>query len=85
MRNTAEGCILSEQQAADFSPRLTPSEGKYLTNGETVADGAVYLGKNDTVDNWREITAEEKAVWDSEQKAKSDAEAEAAERDAECN
>lgn len=50
--------------------KLTPSEGMYLTNGETIAEGAVYLGKNDSADNWREITAEEKEKIEEEQKAK---------------
>lgn len=53
--------------------KLTPSEGMYLTNGETIADGAVYLSKNDSADNWREITAEEKEKIEAEQKAKAKA------------
>ena len=53
--------------------KLTPSEGMYLANGETIADGAVYLGKNDSADNWREITAEEKEKIEAEQKAKAKA------------
>ena len=50
--------------------KLTPSEGMYLTNGETIAEGAVYLGKNDSANNWREITAEEKEKIEAEKKAK---------------
>lgn len=38
---------------------LVPSEGMRLTNGETVADGKVYLGIHDSPENWREITAVE--------------------------
>ena len=38
--------------------KLTPSEGMVLTNGETYST-EVYLGKNDSADNWHEITVEE--------------------------
>ena len=34
----------------------------FLTNGETIADNEVWLGKLDSPDNWREITPEEKAA-----------------------
>lgn len=37
---------------------LKADEGKLLTNGETFAKVA-YLGKNDSADNWHEITQEE--------------------------
>ncbi len=37
---------------------LKADEGKFLTNGETFAK-VVYLGKNDSADNWHEITEEE--------------------------
>ena len=37
---------------------LEPDEGKVLTNGETYSD-KVYLGKNDSPDNWREVPAED--------------------------
>lgn len=33
---------------------LTPSEGKYLTNGETYST-KVYLGKNASADDWWEV------------------------------
>lgn len=33
---------------------LTPSEGKYLTNGETYST-KVYLGKNASPDDWWEV------------------------------
>ena len=33
---------------------LTPDEGKYLTNGETYST-KVYLGKNASPDEWREV------------------------------
>ena len=35
---------------------LTPAEGMRLTDGETVADGEVYLGANATPGTWREVT-----------------------------
>lgn len=38
---------------------LVPSDGMRLTNGETVAEGKVYLGVHDSPENWREITVEE--------------------------
>lgn len=39
--------------------KITPSPGKVLTNGETYAVNCVHIGKNDSVDNWYEITMEE--------------------------
>ena len=39
--------------------KLTPSEGMVLTNGETYSFDFVHVGKNDSVDNWQEITIEE--------------------------
>ena len=41
--------------------KLVPETGMFLTNGETIAEGEVWLGKLDSPDNWREITPEEKA------------------------
>lgn len=40
---------------------LTATEGMVLTNGEAFSKvgGTVYLGKNDSADNWHEITEEE--------------------------
>ena len=40
--------------------KMTASEGMYLTNGE-VYSKEVYLGCNDSPDNWHEITEEEYA------------------------
>ena len=37
---------------------LTPSEGKWLTNGETFSQ-QVWLGINDTKENWYEINDSE--------------------------
>lgn len=41
--------------------KLTASDGMVLTNGETYSSvgGEVYLGINDSAENWREITKEE--------------------------
>ena len=41
--------------------KLIPENGMFLTNGETIADNEVWLGKLDSPENWREITPEEKA------------------------
>lgn len=38
--------------------KLTASEGMTLTNGETCGD-VIYLGMNDSADNWWEITKDE--------------------------
>ena len=38
--------------------KLTPSEGMVLTNGETFGT-EIYLGKNDSKENWYEITEAE--------------------------
>ena len=40
--------------------KLVPENGMFLTNGETIAEGEVWLGKLDSPGNWREITPEEK-------------------------
>jgi hypothetical protein len=39
--------------------KLSPSEGMKLTNGTDYPDGDIYLGINDSPDNWYEITNEE--------------------------
>ena len=39
--------------------KLEASEGMALTNGEVISFSEVYLGKNDSPDNWREITEDE--------------------------
>lgn len=39
--------------------KITPSPGNVLTNGETYAFNCVHIGKNDSIDNWYEITIEE--------------------------
>ena len=42
--------------------KLIPENGMFLTNGETIADNEVWLGKLDSPENWHEITPEEKAA-----------------------
>ena len=46
--------------------KLTASNGKVLTNGE-VFSKEIYLGCNDSADNWYEITDEEYAIILTEQ------------------
>lgn len=41
--------------------KLVPEDGMFLTNGETIAEGEVWLGKLDIESNWHEVTPEEKA------------------------
>ena len=40
--------------------KLVPEDGMFLTDGETIAEGEVWLGKLDSESNWSEITLEEK-------------------------
>lgn len=57
---------------------LTPSEGMYLTQvGETdnrVFSEQVILGVNDSPDNWREATENEKLEWEAAERARMEAE-----------
>ena len=57
---------------------LSPAEGMRLTDGETVAEGDVFLGANAAPDAWREVTeAEADAIRnEAESVAGADAEAE---------
>lgn len=57
---------------------LTPDDGMRLTDGETVADGEVYLGVNAAPDAWREVTEmeAEQIRAEAEQRAEAEAEAE---------
>ena len=47
--------------------KLVPENGMFLTDGETIADNEVWLGKLDSPDNWREITPEDKAAIEKQQ------------------
>lgn len=47
--------------------KLIPENGMFLTNGETIADNEVWLGKLDSESNWHEITPEEKAELEKQQ------------------
>ena len=57
---------------------LSPAEGMRLTDGETVADGEVYLGANAATDAWREVSEAEadEIRADVERRAEAEAEAE---------
>lgn len=39
--------------------KLTPDDGKRLTNGIDIAERDVFIGVGDSEDNWYEITEEE--------------------------
>lgn len=45
---------------------IKADNGMKLTNGTTFGD-TVYIGKNDSVDNWYEITEEEAELLQSEE------------------
>lgn len=57
---------------------LTPSEGMWLTQvSETenrVFSDQVILGINDSPENWREATEDEKLTYEAEEKARMEAE-----------
>ena len=56
---------------------LSPAEGMRLTDGETVADGEVYLGVNAAPDAWREVTEAEAEEIRAEVEHRAEAEADA--------
>lgn len=57
---------------------LTPSEGMWLTQAnETenrVFSEQIILGVNDSPDNWREATEQEKLEWEAAERARMEAE-----------
>ena len=56
---------------------LSPAEGMRLTDGETVADGEVYLGANAATDAWREVSEAEADAIRTEAERRAEAEDEA--------
>lgn len=56
---------------------LSPAEGMRLTDGETVAEGDVYLGSNAAPGTWREVTEAEaeEVIAEAERKAEEEARA----------
>ena len=52
--------------------KLVPENGMFLTDGETIAEGEVWLGKLDSPDNWHEITPEEKTAIEKKQEEELD-------------
>lgn len=65
--------------------KLIPAAGMRLYDGETVAEGEVYVGTNDTPENWREVTeAEAEEIRKmAEEKANAEAATEAEEEETE--
>lgn len=55
---------------------LSPADGMRLTDGETVAEGEVFLAANATHDNWREVTDAEAEEIRAEAERRAEAEAE---------
>lgn len=53
--------------------KLTATEGYYLTDGDTYSK-EIYLGANDSADNWHEITEAEYEQIQAEEKARMEAE-----------
>ena len=56
---------------------LSPAEGMRLTDGETVAEGDVFLGVNAAPDAWREVTEAEAGEIRAEVERRAEAEADA--------
>ena len=54
---------------------LSPADGMRLTDGETVAEGEVYLGTNAALAAWREVTEAEaeEIIAEAERKAEEEA------------
>ena len=56
---------------------ISPDKGMRLTDGETVAEGEVYLGANAAPDAWREVTEAEADEIRAEVERRAEAEADA--------
>ena len=67
---------LTEQQVT--LRKLTPSEGMWLTRTDATTDRVfskeVFLGVNDSPENWREATEQEKLEYEAAEKARLEAE-----------
>lgn len=67
---------LTEQQVT--LRKLTPSEGMWLTRTDATTDRVfskeVFLGVNDSPENWREATEQEKIEYEAEEQARLEAE-----------
>lgn len=67
---------LTEQQVT--LRKLTPSEGMWLTRTDATTDRVftkeVFLGVNDSRENWRDATEDEKLAYEAEEKARIEAE-----------
>ena len=55
---------------------LTPADGMRLTDGETVAEGEVYLAVNASPDAWREVTEAEAEAMIADARRRAEAAAE---------
>ena len=55
---------------------LTPADGMRLTDGETVAEGEVYLAVNTSPDAWREVTEAEAEAMIADARRRAEAAAE---------
>lgn len=55
---------------------ITPSEGMRLYDGETIAEGTVYLGRYDAPENWREVSESEAAEIEAQNAARAEREVE---------
>lgn len=53
---------------------LIPSDGMMLTNGTVLADGNVYLGANDSIENWKEVPSMSQEEWQEQLEAMAQAE-----------
>ena len=67
------GVFLHDKGVKKLKPKLTATDGHYLTDGE-IYTKEVYLGVNDSPDNWHEITAEEYEQIQAEEQARMEAE-----------
>lgn len=55
---------------------ISPANGMRLYDGETVAEGTVYLGRYDAPENWREVSESEAAEIEAQNAARAEKEIE---------